>query len=40
MTRYFEKYSGVRRYQKEVVEQAKRDGYVSTLMGRRRWLPS
>lgn len=39
MTRYFAKYSGVRRYQKEVVEQAKRDGYVSTLMGRRRWLP-
>ena len=22
-----------------VVEQAKRDGYVSTLMGRRRWIP-
>ncbi|WP_275051077.1 DNA polymerase, partial [Bifidobacterium pullorum] len=22
-----------------VVEQAKADGYVSTLMGRRRWLP-
>ncbi len=39
MARYFEKYSGVRRYQQEVVERAKQDGYVSTLMGRRRWLP-
>lgn len=39
MNRYFEKYSGVRRYQKEIVEQAKINGYVSTLMGRRRWLP-
>lgn len=39
MERYFEKYSGVRRYQKEIVEQAKENGYVSTLMGRRRWLP-
>ena len=39
MARYFEKYSGVHRYQKEIVEQAKEQGYVSTLMGRRRWLP-
>lgn len=39
MARYFEKYSGVHRYQKEIVERAKEDGYVSTLMGRRRWLP-
>ena len=39
MNRYFEKYSGVHRYQKEIVEQAKANGYVSTLMGRRRWLP-
>lgn len=39
MARYFEKYSGVHRYQKEIVEQAKADGFVSTLMGRRRWLP-
>ncbi|MDD7222325.1 MAG: DNA polymerase I [Eubacteriales bacterium] len=39
MNRYFEKYSGVHRYQKEIVEQAKINGYVSTLMGRRRWLP-
>lgn len=39
MARYFKKYSGVHRYQKEIVEQAKADGFVSTLMGRRRWLP-
>lgn len=39
MDRYFATYSGVRDYQRRVVEQAKADGYVSTLMGRRRWLP-
>ncbi len=39
MQRYFDTYAGVARYQKEVVERAKADGYVSTLMGRRRWLP-
>ncbi len=39
MERYFEKYSGVRKYQKEIVAQAKESGYVATLLGRRRWLP-
>ena len=39
MARYFNTYSGVARYQKDVVENAKRDGYVSTLLGRRRWVP-
>ena len=39
MEKYFEKYAGVRAYMTDIVEQAKRDGYVSTLMGRRRWLP-
>jgi len=39
MDAYLEKYSGVRDYQKRVVEQAKEDGYVSTLFGRRRALP-
>jgi DNA polymerase-1 len=39
MERYFATYAGVRDYQKQVVEQAKADGYVATLMGRRRWLP-
>ncbi len=39
MDRYFATYPGVRAYMDHVVEQAKTDGYVSTLMGRRRWLP-
>lgn len=39
MEKYFEKYSGVHAYMIQVVERAKADGYVSTLMGRRRWLP-
>ena len=39
MERYFEKYSGVHAYMTDIVEQAKRDGFVSTLIGRRRWLP-
>jgi DNA polymerase-1 len=29
----------VQRYQKEVVEQAKANGWASTVLGRRRWLP-
>ena len=36
---YLEKYHGVRDYMKRVVEQAKADGYVQTLYGRRRALP-
>ena len=36
---YLEKYHGVRNYMKNVVEEAKRDGYVTTLYGRRRYLP-
>ena len=39
MEKYFEKYSGIHAYMTRVVERAKEDGYVSTLMGRRRWLP-
>ena len=39
MEKYFEKYSGVRAYMASVVERAKADGWVSTLFGRRRWLP-
>ena len=39
MEKYFEKYSGVHAYMTKVVERAKADGYVSTLMCRRRWLP-
>ncbi len=36
---YMATYSGVARYMNRVVEQAKEDGYASTLMGRRRYLP-
>ncbi len=39
MDQYFEKYSGVRSYMDNIVEQAKKDGYVTTLLGRRRYLP-
>ena len=36
---YLENYSGVRQYMHDIVEQAKRDGYVTTLPGRKRYLP-
>ena len=36
---YLRNYEGVREYMKRIVEQAKRDGYVTTLLGRRRELP-
>ena len=39
MEAYLEKYHGVREYMKRIVEQARRDGYVTTLYGRRRDLP-
>ena len=39
MEAYLEKYHGVRDYMKRVVAQAREDGYVSTLFGRRRELP-
>lgn len=39
MDNYLEKYAGVRTYMKEIVERAKSEGYVTTLMGRRRYLP-
>ncbi len=39
MDAYLEKYHGVRDYMKSIVEQAKKDGYVATLYGRRRSLP-
>ena len=39
MDSYFAKYHGVRTYMTHVVEQAKADGYVTTLFGRRRDLP-
>ncbi len=39
MEKYFATYAGVHAYQEEVVKKAREDGYVSTLFGRRRWLP-
>jgi len=36
---YFTKYSGVRKYMTDIVTSAKELGYVSTLFGRRRYLP-
>ena len=39
MENYFERFGGVKRYLAEVVEKARKDGYTSTLFGRRRYLP-
>ncbi len=36
---YFERYDGVRRFLDETTAQAKKDGFVRTLLGRRRLLP-
>ena len=36
---YLAHYAGVRIYMHDIVEQAKQDGYVTTLFGRRRELP-
>lgn len=36
---YLAKFPGVSRYMKEIVENAKRQGYVTTLLNRRRYLP-
>ena len=37
--KYFERFSGVRNYMDEIKKKAKADGYVTTLLGRRRYLP-
>ena len=36
---YLEKYSGVRRYMKQVVENARACGYTQTIYGRKRYIP-
>jgi len=36
---YFEAFQGVRGYMDRIVEEARRDGYVTTLLERRRYLP-
>jgi DNA polymerase-1 len=39
MEEYFERFGGVRDYLRAVVDQARRDGYTETILGRRRYLP-
>ncbi|WP_184075655.1 DNA polymerase I [Nocardiopsis mwathae] len=39
MDDYFAQFGGVRDYLHAVVEQARRDGYTETMLGRRRYLP-
>jgi DNA polymerase-1 len=39
MAAYFERFGGVRDYLRDVVDRARVDGYTSTLLGRRRYLP-
>ncbi|MGB8649964.1 MAG: DNA polymerase I, partial [Mycobacteriales bacterium] len=39
MAAYFERFGGVRDYLHDVVEQARKDGYTSTILDRRRYLP-
>jgi DNA polymerase-1 len=36
---YFREFPGVREFQKDAVERARTDGYVTTLLGRRRAIP-
>jgi len=39
MDEYFDRFGGVRDYLHAVVEQARKDGYTQTILGRRRYLP-
>ena len=39
MDLYFDRFGGVRDYLLDIVEQARKDGYTSTVLGRRRYLP-
>ncbi|MCW2606518.1 MAG: polymerase, partial [Frankiales bacterium] len=39
MTAYFERFGGIRDYLQDVVVQARKDGYTSTILDRRRYLP-
>jgi len=36
---YLEKYSGIKKFMEEIVEDAKEKGYVETLFNRRRYIP-
>jgi DNA polymerase-1 len=39
MNAYFERFGGIRDYLRDVVDQARKDGYTSTILDRRRYLP-
>jgi DNA polymerase-1 len=39
MEAYFARFGGVRDYLHEIVEQARKEGYTETILGRRRYLP-
>lgn len=39
IARYFERFSGIRKYLDSMVEFARENGYVQTLFGRRRYIP-
>ena len=39
MGEYFERFGGVRDYLRSIVDQARKDGYTETILGRRRYLP-
>jgi DNA polymerase-1 len=39
MEEYFNRFGGVRDYLRAVVDQARKDGYTETVLGRRRYLP-
>ena len=39
MEAYFERFGGIRDYLRDVVGQARKDGYTSTILDRRRYLP-
>ena len=39
MDDYFKTFGGVRDYLRSVVDQARKDGYTETMLGRRRYLP-
>lgn len=39
MDTYFERYPNVQKYLKDIITEAKRDGYVNTIVNRRRFIP-
>ncbi len=39
MTSYFDRFGAVQHYLRNVVRQARKDGYTETMLGRRRYLP-